>query len=368
MKINRICGAETVGEELADLSEVGAVEEARVARQSSIEDSDISLGETGGGARGARVLYWMPVISMVLACLVAYRFMLFELKTGGIFVSVPSTVLFMLFAYVGLIKPEMSFTLQFYLPICVTILLGPIFLSSLRDAITLRSDTLSFGTASDNVGAGIDGPDLSNKDLRSLTSFGSSLPKANLSGANLTGASFFETDLRWAQFTFSQVAGTKFSHCDLRSTKWTLDSRTESPKSFMASDLSRSNLRGIEFYKTSFNGACMSEVDLSVAKLIGVDLDRTVLVGANLKFARLDSSSAKDADFLDADLEGAVLLECDIRGAKLDKAKNLTQSQVDLAFGDASTTLPESVKRPLWWLLRVQRPKPATEATSCIAR
>jgi hypothetical protein len=47
-----------------------------------------------------------------------------------------------------------------------------------------------------------------------------------------------------------------------------------------------------------------------------------------------------------ADLTGADLRGADLTGARLDTAIFLTQVQIDLAKGDAATTLPASLARP----------------------
>ena len=68
---------------------------------------------------------------------------------------------------------------------------------------------------------------------------------------------------------------------------------------------------------------------------------RTLLVGSNLL----------NADFAEADLEGA-----DVRSADLRLARNLTQEQLELAYGSSGqqeympdTLLPDHLKAPTAW-------------------
>jgi hypothetical protein len=60
-----------------------------------------------------------------------------------------------------------------------------------------------------------------------------------------------------------------------------------------------------------------------------------------------------------ADLQGAILQEADLheadlyranlQGANLQDAQRLTQEQIERAFGDETTTLPEGLRRPMEW-------------------
>jgi hypothetical protein len=72
-------------------------------------------------------------------------------------------------------------------------------------------------------------------------------------------------------------------------------------------------------------GANLNRANLFFASLERASLERANLVGANLFFANLER----------ANLEGA-----NLEGANLGFAENLTQEQIDQAFGDENTTLP----------------------------
>jgi uncharacterized protein YjbI with pentapeptide repeats len=57
----------------------------------------------------------------------------------------------------------------------------------------------------------------------------------------------------------------------------------------------------------------------------------------------------RGADLIGKDLGGADLRGADLADARLDGAIFLTQAQIDLAKGDAATTLPAPLARPAHW-------------------
>jgi hypothetical protein len=98
-------------------------------------------------------------------------------------------------------------------------------------------------------------------------------------------------------------------------------------------------VRGKQSKKKERRGA-----DLIGARLRGADLQK-----ANLRGAYLIAADLRDADLRQADLIGADLRDTDLRGADLTGALFLTQSQVNAARGNPSTTLPAALSRPSHW-------------------
>ena len=94
-------------------------------------------------------------------------------------------------------------------------------------------------------------------------------------------------------------------------------------------------------------GPDLRGADLIGKNLVGADLRRASLRGAGLIGTLLAGADLRGADLTGADLRGAGLA-----GARLDTAIFLTQSQIDLAKGDAATTLPASLVRPPGWIAR----------------
>lgn len=93
---------------------------------------------------------------------------------------------------------------------------------------------------------------------------------------------------------------------------------------------------------------------LHKAHLEGADLRGTHLEGANLSKAHLEGAflrevHLKGADLSEVHLEGADLTETHLEGADLSKAKGLKQDQIDKAFSNAETKLPEGLGRPANW-------------------
>lgn len=105
-----------------------------------------------------------------------------------------------------------------------------------------------------------------------------------------------------------------------------------------------------------FAGSRLRQSDLSLASA-----DRTRFHGANLSLANLFGVRASHGDFTDANLEGAILVGgyfgaarfngaaltgANVSGAELAGAIGLTQTQLNTACGDSTTTLPAGLTVP----------------------
>jgi uncharacterized protein YjbI with pentapeptide repeats len=110
----------------------------------------------------------------------------------------------------------------------------------------------------------------------------------------------------------------------------------------------------VEASKDSLAGA-----DLSNKKLMQAKLQNAKLQGADLSFAYLIRADLRGADLSDVDFTGAVLSEANLRGANLENAEfedaylngadlseatNLTCDQIDLAYMDRETRLPDNIQ------------------------
>lgn len=109
------------------------------------------------------------------------------------------------------------------------------------------------------------------------------------------------------------------------------------------------NLSGADLKGAVLRYATLTQADLSGAMLNGADLTHARLDNANLVAADLTDVLLDNADFADAYLERAVLV-----GASLVNARNLTQEQVQLAYGDSSTLLPASLMPPQSWFPTIE--------------
>jgi hypothetical protein len=173
----------------------------------------------------------------------------------------------------------------------------------------------------------------------------------NLDGANLSDQWLVGADLRDAHLSRTNLRGaTLIGHADLRGAD--LFNANLKDATLIDADLSRANLRNATLIDSNLRGA-----NLKDATLIDADLSRTNLKFANLSDAILGGANLKYAILSDADLRLAILNGADLSGADLkgdlsylrgepvylNGAKNLTQTQLDEACGDANTKLPEGL-------------------------
>jgi Pentapeptide repeats (8 copies) len=98
-------------------------------------------------------------------------------------------------------------------------------------------------------------------------------------------------------------------------------------------DLRKANLQFADL-----RGAYLFIANLTDAVLIRANLSGANLIGADLSGAYLFSANLSDADLSDAELSGA-----NLSGADLRNVKNLTQTQLEEACGNANTKLPEGL-------------------------
>jgi hypothetical protein len=108
-------------------------------------------------------------------------------------------------------------------------------------------------------------------------------------------------------------------------------------------DLFRANLSGQWLRKEDLREANLQVADLSFAQLAGANLRGANLVGANLPGALLLRANLSGANLDGALLIGANLSRARLIDADLSGAKDLTQTQLDEACGNANTKLPDGL-------------------------
>lgn len=116
-------------------------------------------------------------------------------------------------------------------------------------------------------------------------------------------------------------------------------------------DLSGVNFRGAALYGANLRGFRLVRCDFTGCQLINAnfaeaDLAGSVFAGANLRHADLSRADLSDANLSGADLTAAQLratklLSANIAGTILIGTTGLEQEQLDGAFGDAGTAVPE---------------------------
>ncbi|WP_280950379.1 MULTISPECIES: DnaJ domain-containing protein [Rhodomicrobium] len=131
---------------------------------------------------------------------------------------------------------------------------------------------------------------------------------------------------------------------DLRDASLTLSQRQFGPSNGGPVNLSDADLSGAALRYATLTGA-----DFQHATLIAADLVHSRLDGANLTAADLTDSLFDHADLAGAQLDGAIVI-----GASFANVRNLTQAQIAVAHGDASTVLPPHLTPPDSWFPQLE--------------
>jgi len=134
---------------------------------------------------------------------------------------------------------------------------------------------------------------------------------------------------------------------------------------FSSQDLSGIDLDGAHVYdavlaETDLRDAKLSEATLTNAQLMDADLTGATITQARLTNAKMPRANMTNVSLVDVDLrcgylEAANLTDADLSGAQLyganlRQAEGLTQDQLDRAYGDEDTVLPEDLSTPPSWL------------------
>jgi uncharacterized protein YjbI with pentapeptide repeats len=109
-------------------------------------------------------------------------------------------------------------------------------------------------------------------------------------------------------------------------------------------ELRGKDLHGARLRQADFSAAVMKHVNLSRTDLRDLNAYGAVFTGSNLAGANLTNASFVGAYLQGADLRGAQLEGANFSGAEMARAVGLTQRQLAGACGDASTTLPRSLR------------------------
>jgi len=213
--------------------------------------------------------------------------------------------------------------------------------------------------------ANLSGANLSRANLSGAKLFDANLSGANLSGANLGGANLSGATLSNANLSLAGLSGNNLSLADLSDANLgnadligaNLIGANLSNANLSLAGLSGADLNGAKLFDANLSGANLSRANLSRADLSDANLGNAGLSGADLSLAHLSGANLSRADLSRADLSGANLSRADLSaadlsdanlgnaglsGATLSNAKNLTQTQLDEACGNA-TKLPEGL-------------------------
>jgi hypothetical protein len=117
-----------------------------------------------------------------------------------------------------------------------------------------------------------------------------------------------------------------------------------------AAHLGRSYLHGANLSRANLNNASLHFSMLICANLSGASLNSADLFGASLNFANLSGANLSGANLSSVDLSGAVL-----SGAYVEGAIGLTREQIESAWIDERTALPEDLEKVKPAILERQR-------------
>lgn len=127
---------------------------------------------------------------------------------------------------------------------------------------------------------------------------------------------------------------------DLSMVNLSLNRRQFGPSNGGPINLSHTNLEATMLRFATLTGANLEGACFAGSDLMHARLERTNLTNADLRGALLDNS-----DFTGSVLEGTLLY-----GASLLNVRNLFQHQIDQAYGDETTLLPEDLTLPQHWM------------------
>jgi uncharacterized protein YjbI with pentapeptide repeats len=184
---------------------------------------------------------------------------------------------------------------------------------------------------------------LSNSILRDIDLSGANLRKAKLINAVLTGS-----DLRDAELEGAWLDGADLN--SVRNLQQTQINVALGNRATRLPEGLKAPVHWMDYHEALSVGVSAANewrtkrpdvmLDLSHMNFGGGDLH-----GINFRKAKLINAVLTGSDLRDAELEGAWL-----DGADLSSVRNLQQTQIDVAFGNRATRLPEGLKTPVHWM------------------
>ncbi|MBT3433470.1 MAG: pentapeptide repeat-containing protein [Nitrospinaceae bacterium] len=148
----------------------------------------------------------------------------------------------------------------------------------------------------------------------------------------IIGAQLEEADLRYAEGFKAFFAGAHLVDADLRGANL-------AEANLAGADLKGANLERMQLTRANLEGSV-----LRAARLVMADITLANLAGADLRWANLEGASLLKTNLAGADLEGADLYKTNLRGVDLSRTIRLAQEQVDSAYIDENTKLPDYLK------------------------
>ncbi|XP_076469603.1 LOW QUALITY PROTEIN: BTB/POZ domain-containing protein KCTD9-like [Babylonia areolata] len=149
-------------------------------------------------------------------------------------------------------------------------------------------------------------------------------------GVNFSGANLSKLDLRYINFKYAilrkaNLSGANLSYCNFERADLcsaTLDSANLLGVKVLCANMEGASMRGCNFEdpagsRANMEGALMKNVDLEGSHMAGVNLRVATLKNANLQNCDLRGAVLAGADLENCDLSGCDLQEANLRGANL---------------------------------------------------
>lgn len=187
-------------------------------------------------------------------------------------------------------------------------------------------------------------PDLSNLTLEGGDLSNFHLPDKNLFGAKLKGADLRRTNLERAVLSGAELEGADLTEANLEEASCAAKFEDGSKKHYLgAKHASDKRYPGAKY--DSKKRYPEAKYD-SKKRYPSTNFNRAILRNTSLIRANLTGTTLIGADLTDAKLAGATLYSADLQ-----EAKGLKQEQIEQAYGNYTTKLPDNVKRPSFWQL-----------------
>ena len=167
-----------------------------------------------------------------------------------------------------------------------------------------------------------EGFDFRSAKFKKAKLFNTHLEKATLHYAHLEKADIYYAHLEEARLNFAHLEG---------------------------ANLLGTHLEEAHLKEAHLEGADLTHAHLEGADFEGAHLEENMSNFDNSEAASLNFAHLEEANLLGANLEGVSLLGANLAAARMAKTKKLTQKQIDGAFGDSATELPEDLKAPPHW-------------------
>ncbi|MBD2357872.1 pentapeptide repeat-containing protein [Tolypothrix sp. FACHB-123] len=227
-------------------------------------------------------------------------------------------------------------------------------------------------SGADLMAANLAGAILIGANLQWVNLIGANLSSANLADANLCGAVLYEANLRKATLTEANLQEAVLRKVNLSKAVMyeadlqgailydaNLQDAILENANLEAAILCDTNLEGANLEGSNLFGANLIGSNLQGAKMIGANLEGVLFSTANLQQANLYEANLEQANFYEANLQQtiltgtnlnqAILQKARVFGADMTRCENLESQQLELAFGDRTTVLPENLTIPENW-------------------